>query len=379
MTTGDAATSRRERQPRGSGRIFLRGPVWWIAYCHRGKELRESSHSQDESVARKLLRHRLREIGADQLGAKRFVGPRQERVSVDELLDDYETEYRVSGRKALGKQRSHVHAVRAAFTGMRAVDMTTAGVRRVVAEWQGASVAPATINRRLAVLRRAFALAVEAEPPKLAGAPRLPKLEEHNARQGFFDRGELLAVLAALPDDDLRDFTEWAYWTGMRKGESAALTWATCDRETWTLRLHARDAKTGKGRVLALDGPLRAIMERRLRARRLDTPLIFHRDGAPVGDFRKAWGSACRATGLSGRLFHDLRRTGVRNLVRAGVPQSVAMAISGHRTDSVFRRYDITSETDLREAVRKVTAYVESLPTASSVTLIRSAADQAAL
>ncbi len=70
----------------------------------------------------------------------------------------------------------------------------------------------------------------------------------------------------------------------------------------------------------------------------------------------------CKNAGVSGRKFHDLRRTGVRNLVRAGVPQSVAMAISGHRTAAVFRRYDITSEQDLRDAVKKVTAYVESLP-----------------
>lgn len=176
-----------------------------------------------------------------------------------------------------------------------------------------------------------------------------------------------LQLLECLPDLDLRDFCEWAYWTGMRKAEIAALTWAAFDRETWTLRLHARNAKAGKGRKFVLDGPLRAILERRVLARRLDCPFIFHRAGSPVREFRKTWARACREAHVEGRRFHDLRRTGVRNLVRSGVSERVAMAISGHATTSVFARYDITSEQDLREAVEKVTAYVESLPVKTSV------------
>jgi len=129
--------------------------------------------------------------------------------------------------------------------------------------------------------------------------------------------------------------------------------------------------------VLALEGPLRAVVERRVRARRLDCPLIFHRGGRPVREFRKSWASACKAAGVAGRLFHDLRRSGVRNLIRAGVPQSVAMAISGHTTTSMFRRYNITDEADLRDAVARVAAYVESLPTSATVTPLRPAAEGA--
>jgi integrase len=119
-------------------------------------------------------------------------------------------------------------------------------------------------------------------------------------------------------------------------------------------------------------GPLRAIIERRLQVRRLDCPLIFHRKakgkpGQPFKDFRLAWAAACRAVALpagraSGLTFHDTRRTAVRNLIRAGVDQAVAMKISGHETTSTFRRYNITSEEDLRAAVEKVAAYVETLP-----------------
>jgi len=97
----------------------------------------------------------------------------------------------------------------------------------------------------------------------------------------------------------------------MRKGEIAKLEWAAFDRETGTLTLPARSAKTKKARTLVLTGPLKAILERRLAARRLDCRLIFHRDGARVYEFRKAWASACTAAGLGGKLFHDLRPTGV--------------------------------------------------------------------
>ncbi|MBI3028810.1 MAG: hypothetical protein HYY64_04780, partial [Candidatus Rokubacteria bacterium] len=78
--------------------------------------------------------------------------------------------------------------------------------------------------------------------------------------------------------------------------------------------------------------------------------------GRPIGSFRKTWARACRAAGAPGLLVHDLRRSGIRNMVRAGVAEHTAMRISGHKTRSVFDRYDIVSESDLQEAARRIAA-----------------------
>ncbi|MGH7325180.1 MAG: tyrosine-type recombinase/integrase [Candidatus Methylomirabilaceae bacterium] len=141
------------------------------------------------------------------------------------------------------------------------------------------------------------------------------------------------------------------------------------DRDAGAIRLRPEESKTGRGRTVILEGDLADLIDRRWQARLYEkdgnvrvAALVFHRDGEPVGDFRKAWASACEAAGVPGKLFHDLRRTAARNMVRAGVPERVAMAVTGHLTRSMFDRYNIVSEDDLRKASQQTALYVDTLP-----------------
>jgi len=133
--------------------------------------------------------------------------------------------------------------------------------------------------------------------------------------------------------------------------------------------------------VLPLDDELWSLIERRWAARTVRqedgttriSEFVFHRNGQPIVDFRKAWDAAITASKVARRMFHDLRRTAVRNMVRAGVPQSVAMSISGHKTASMFQRCNVTSGNDRIEALKKTREHLKALPKQAEQTVVEMA------
>ena len=190
--------------------------------------------------------------------------------------------------------------------------------------------------------------------------PYIPVLREDNVRSGLFEPEAFCAVLKELPSS-LKPVATFAYYTSWRKEEILNLTWGQVDLEAGTVRWEPGTTKNREGRTVFLPTELYTILrELRTKTSALERergeiiPWVFHRHGKPIRDFRDASNSACRRAGYSGRLFHDFRRTGVRNMIRAGIPERVAMQISGHKTRSVFDRYNIVSEGDLREAARKL-------------------------
>ncbi len=186
--------------------------------------------------------------------------------------------------------------------------------------------------------------------------------------------------------DSLPDYFQpvvtFAYHTGWRKREILSLKWNQVDLEARTIRLDPGTTKSREGRSIALDGELLQVIQRQWEKRKvaqipghsptLLCPYVFHRDGRPIGDFRDAWAKGTKEAGLTGKIFHDFRRTAVRNMIRAGVPERVAMMISGHKTRSVFDRYNIVSEEDLKEAARKTWAHTQAQDTASKVVPLKS-------
>lgn len=353
---------------RGMGRIFERKGTTclWISYRRRGKEIRESAGSSDRKAAEKLLKQRMKEVGAEEMGLKPFVGPSQDRVSVDSLFDDLVSDFEIRGKRT-PDFLYRVKPLREYFGFMRAVDVSERIIDLYITDCLAEGQNPATVNRRTKLLSQAFRLGVARK--RLALAPKVRLIPgADKKRSGFFERPDFEAMVRHLPAD-LQDFARFAYITGWRKGEIASLLWDDVDFQGRIIRLRGESSKNGEQRKVALEGELWEIIQRRASFREVisengvrSIPLVFHRDGLPVQSIRKAWAAACKKAGVVGKLFHDLRRTAVRNMVRAGIPESIAMKISGHKTRSIFLRYDITSEADLRSAALKAESYIKSLP-----------------
>jgi integrase len=191
----------------------------------------------------------------------------------------------------------------------------------------------ATVNRELAVLRKAFNLAKEATPPKVAWMPKFRMLPEAAPRKGFLDHVQYLALLAALPEE-LRVPLVIGYHTGARKSEVLSIRLDQVDLKDQKIRLYDTK-KHAEGRWLPIYGEMKDVLEKQVADTRRLHPAcawLSHRHGERMVELRPAWPDACDAVGLGGLLFHDLRRSAVRNMVRAGIPENDAMKISGHKT-----------------------------------------------
>lgn len=348
----------------GLGRIFRRGQVYWIAYYRYGTEHRESTHSANENDAVKLLKKRYGEIAS-----RRFVGPQEERVMFEDLVRGIEQDYKVRGLRSARAAAARNKYLKKAFGGMRALDIRPDRIRSYQAHRLDDGASPATINRETSHLARAFRIAVKAG--LLSVMPSFPdRLEESAPRQGFFEHAEYLAVREELTPAVYQDVLDFAYYSGWRRGEITGLTWREIDMAGGVIRLDPDRSKNKTGRLLPMSQPLKEVMKRRVAARRLDCQLVFHRDGLPLLDWRKAWAAACKAAKLDGKHLHDCRRTAARNLIRSGTPERVAMQLTGHKTRSVFDRYNIVSESDLRAGVDRLAAYVKKLPNERNVELL---------
>ncbi len=338
-----------------AGSLYKRGEIWYLRFEHRGREYRLSSGTTDREVAREVLKQRISDVVSGRLMERRA-----DAVTFADLVTLIEQDYVNQGRRSLPTLQFRLRRLKAAFGNSRAVDITHKRLLAYVARRRREGASQATIRYELVALGRMFTLAVQAE--MLTSKPPLPTVTVRNTRQGFFETEELVRVLEHLPED-LRPAIEFAAITGCRIGEIRSLTWAQVDTQARVVRLEPGTTKNDAGRTwpFALHPRLHALLVSQLESRvawarergRL-IPWVFHRDGQQLSEFKKAWKTACRLAGCPGRLVHDLRRTAVRNLVRAGVTEHVAMALTGHRTRSVFDRYDIVNENDLKAAVEKL-------------------------
>ncbi len=340
------------RRRRGNGSIYRRGRIWWMSFYVNGVHRCESAKTRDRNEAGRLLKIKVGQIEEGRL----VVGT--DRVKFEDLIDGIKADYRLNGRKTLDKVELRGKHLARSFAGMRANDIGAGEIRAFITQRHDEGASNGEINRELSVLQRAFNLALQAE--RITRKPYVPRLREASPRAGFFEERELRAVLGHLVDY-LCPAMRFAYLTGWRlRSEILRLLWRNVDFDAGTVRLDVGSTKNGDGRVIYMTTELRQLLEEQRRRtlalqreRECVIPLVFHNSGKPISNYYKAWHRACRDAKIAGKIPHDFRRTAVRNMVRAGIPERVAMQMAGHRTRAVFDRYHVVSDGDLREAAKK--------------------------
>lgn len=341
------------------GSIYKRGAVYWLKYYKNGKPYRESSQSDKETDAKRLLKKREGEISEGKIPGVHF-----DKIKFNDLADDFLADYRVNGRKSLNRAELSVRQLKTFFDGYRVPNITTPRIQSYIERRLEQGKFNATINRELSALKRILNLGLQQTPPKVDRVPHIPMLKENNVRKGFFEHSDFTALREALPFY-LKGFVTFAYKTGWRVSEIADLTWSQVDIENNIVRLESGTTKNNEARTVYLDAELKEVfLNQRARQKELVkiSQYVFTNPAGTdkIKYFRKSWEKACTNTKIGKKLFHDFRRTAVRNMVRAGIPERVAMIISGHKTRSVFERYNVVSETDLKLAAQKQEAYLQA-------------------
>ncbi|MGD9972946.1 MAG: tyrosine-type recombinase/integrase [Desulfatirhabdiaceae bacterium] len=412
------------------GSIFKRGKVYWIKYYSNGKSYRESAKTEKKMVASKLLDRIEGEIAQGKVPGIQF-----DKVTFDELADEFIRDYQINRNKSLNRAELSVRHLKNRFQGVKITELTTPKIQEYISErmkWScsncqnefhfiGETTCPkcgetklekgaanATINRELAALRRILNLGARQTPPKVNRVPYIPMLKENNTRKGFFEHKDFLALRDALPDY-MKALVTFGYKVGWRDQEITSLTWDNVDMENGIVTLMVGETKNDDARTVYMDDELKALFKDQWEKRKQqNTPssYVFPNKtiSGPIVNFKRAWNTACQKVNLGygyklsqkyvekwkdklppGPIFHDFRRTAVRNMIRSGIPERVAMMISGHKTRSVFDllgvyqvkipnlmisghktrsvfdRYNIVSGNDLKMAAQKHQAYLESL------------------
>lgn len=348
------------KRDRGTGGLFkLKGCKYFYAqiYDKDGRPRRMSTRTTVKQEAQAFLLKLLLERDE----GNQFLGD-QKKIRYEDLRAALLANYVERGNKSLmttvdGSETIWgLKALDGFFKEMPITKITTDAARQFAQSRLNDGAANGTINRSLALLRRMFAIAHE--DGKIQHKPKIRLLKAGAARKGFLPREKFDELLAHIPQAT-KPLVVFLYYCGVRVGEALQVTWEQVDLRDTVIRLEGEQTKNSEARTV----PLPDVLVSMLAAVEDQNGTVFNGT-----NLRKIWQTACVAAGLgtltnvegiadpryTGLLVHDLRRSAIRNLVRAGVTEKVAMAISGHKTRSVFDRYNIVDTDDVVEAMRKV-------------------------
>jgi len=340
------------RRPRGTGSLYQHegSRYWWIQYRRSGKVFRQSTQTDKKWKAEKMLQAKLAQITTNN-----FIEPKTEKILIRELAEDMLRDYRVNGKRSLidAEIRWNKHLL-PVFGDMRAANLRTDHINQYIDRRQKEQAANATINRELAALKRAFSLGSRAL--KVLNAPYIPHLKENNVRKGYVEDGRYEALCQACANVGLwlRAMLEVGATFGWRKGEVRNLRVRQVDIGANTIHLEVGTTKNDEGRTVVMTKEVSALLQQCITGKGPDDYVFTRDNGKPIKDFRRTWRRVRNEVGAPDLLVHDLRRTGVRTMIRAGIPERVATTISGHKTRSMLDRYNIVSDADLKLAARKI-------------------------
>lgn len=355
---------------RGDGTVYRQNHsrYWWISYWVKGpngKRLRrrESSNSESFETAHDLLNLRRAEALIPAAAQKIQVST-PETVTIRELVEDLLAWYQTENPRptfhadTLSRWSNHLQPF---FGELKAAELGTAHLREYRVKRAEQKAAFATINRELQILRKAYKLGAESEPPRVM---RIPKFKgaigrEKNARKVFIDAATVQKLKEAAGKEGLwaRAFLEIAFTLGWRKSEIQSLTVGNIHLAENTIRIE--DSKNGEPREVGMIDTLRLLVQPLIIGRKPQEPLF------PVKNFRYAWKRICAAAGVKagkadGFVLHDTRRTSAKSKRFAGVSESVIMDIHGWKGSAMFRRYGIVDQADRMQALMKESQFLEA-------------------
>jgi integrase len=353
------------KRERGTGGLFkMKGSNNFYAQIYRdGRPCRVSTKTDVKQEAQAFLRNLL----TDADHGKPFVGDTK-KIRYGELREGLIQNYVERGNKSLLTDADGTEFI----NGLAALDqffeyeagtkpgvpltqITTDAAREFSNERLKAGVTNSTVNNSLALLRRMLRIAHE--DGKLQSVPMIRLLKSNPARKGFLPREKFDELVSHLPAH-MKPLITFLYWCGVRLGEALQIDWSQVNLDRAVIRLEDEQTKSGDARIVPLPDVLVTMLKKSKR----------HGNVFDGTNLRKAWGKACTAAGLgtlgeidergnrkyNGLIIHDLRRSAIKNLMKVGVSEKVAMTISGHKTRSVFDRYHIVDDADVVNAMRSL-------------------------
>jgi integrase len=354
LETAAEVKPEKPRRPRGTGRLYQPkgNSRWYVQYYRDGKCIREATGTTNKTDARKLLEKRLAQIKTHT-----YVEPKVERTLVRDLIDGLRIEYQNQDCKSWAdveaRWRLHLEPV---FGNFRAVNVRTKDLKDYQNARKQEGASNGTINRELAALKTMFRIGLEDE--KVIRMPKFPKEldEDASVRKGFLedDQYSKLATATAKRGLWLRSMFEVGYRFGWRVGELLNLRVKQVDLAERTIRLEVGETKNGEAREANMPQLMYWLIQQCVSGKQPDDFVFTRVKEEQVKDFRGAWSAATTEARVPDLLFHDLRRTAARNLVRSGVSERVAMEITGHLTRNVFDRYNITAARDKKLAAQRM-------------------------